>query len=179
MDRLAKFVKSVPAVLAVLALVGLFLPERASMKRSTFVEASPGRVFEQVNRFRGADQWFPWLQGGGAVRTVLEGPAAGAGRTLVWSSDHPGLGSGNLSIVDSSPYRLVRTRLALGTDPPIRFDIEIAPARGGAQVTFNVEKEFGFRLHQRYMGLLLAETAGPQFDAGLLRLKAMIESMTP
>jgi hypothetical protein len=179
MDSLAKLVKAVLCVLAVLAIVGLFLPDRARLERSTFVEAGPGQVFDRVNKFQGILQWCPWLRGSRSVRHVLEGAGAGVGTTLVWSSDDPDIGSGSLTIIASAPYHLVLARVDLGTRGQSEFDVEIDPAPGGALVTFGLEKEFGFMLHQRYLGLLLEEMEGPGFESALLRLKTLIESAEP
>jgi len=179
MDRLAKLVRAALSVLAVLAMVGLFLPDRARLERSTFVKAGPGQVFDQVNQFQGILQWCPWLRGPGSVRHVLEGPGAGVGTSLVWSGDDPDVGSGSLKIIASAPYHLVLTRVDLGTRGQSEFDIQIDPAPGGALVTFGLEKEFGFMLHERYLGLLLEEIEGPRFESALLRLKTLIESADP
>jgi len=179
MQGLARLLRTVLSVAAVLAFVGIFLPDHARVQREVFIEAMPGKVFELVNSFRGYTRWSPWVQRDTRARFLVQGPGEGVGATVIWSSRDPGLGSGKQTIVASEPFRLVRTELASDQGGQAASVFELTPVSGGTLLRWRLEKEFGFRLHQRYQGLLLDERAGPELEAGLANIKRLLEPPGP
>lgn len=175
MEGLARWVRAALSVAAVLAFVGIFLPDQARVQREVFIEAKPGTVFELVNSYRGFASWSPRLQRDPRARFLVQGPGEGVGATVVWSSRDPGLGSGKQTIVASEPFRLVRARLASDRGEQAASVFELSPAPGGTLLRWRLEQEFGFRLHRRYQGLLLEGRAGPELEAGLTNIKRLIE----
>ena len=166
------------AVVAVLALVGLFLPSSAHVERSITIEAPQAAVFGLLNGFERAHEWSsPWRGFDPEARYALEGPTAGVGARVTWVSDHPRLGSGSEEITQSHPHSLVTSTLDLGGTVAAASSFSLEPAPGGTRLTWRLETDLGNNIVARYFGLGFDRMLGPDCELGLASLRELAENL--
>lgn len=161
--------------------VGFLLPDKARVERSIVVARPQATVFTVLDGFRHFQDWSPWATLDPSMRITFEGPATGVGARVRWTSDQPSVGSGSQEIVESLPFRRVGTRMTFsGMDVEHRARFELAPSEEkgqGTRVVGVMEADFGANPVDRWFGLLLERMVGPDYERGLARLKAHVETL--
>lgn len=175
--RLIKRVFVVLAALIVL-LIGLsfLLPETAQVSRSVTINAPPQAVFPFVNSLQETEKWSPWLIRDPETKLSYSGPNAGIGNTLSWSSDHRQVGSGTQQIIESVENQLVRTALDFGPMGTATASFVLEPDDEGTRVTWGFDTKLGLNPMSRWMGLMMDDWVGADYERGLENLKVLVES---
>lgn len=167
----------VVALIVLVAIGGMLLPSEQHVERSVVVEADPAEVFALVNDFREFNKWSPWAEyDPEGTRYEFTGPATGVGSRMSWSSEHPNVGSGAQEIVESQPNTMMRSKLTFdGFDTPSYATFELEPVDGGTRVTWSFDANMD-NMVGRYMGLMMDDWVGGDYERGLARLKELAET---
>lgn len=157
------------ALVVVLVVVGFLLPTTVTVERERVVDHSQELVFEVLSDLRHFTQWAPWLAEDRNIDWRLEGPARGAGATLVWN-ETPEAQASRLWIVGVDPSRRIDMKLELtGNEADSWFKVVSDP--GGQTVSWGMQVEFGaLDLVGRYVGLMLPGLIGRDYRDGLEQL---------
>jgi effector-binding domain-containing protein len=174
-----KIVISVIVGLIVLMIaIGFALPDRAHIERSILVQAKPQVVYAVVNGFKQFRKWSPWEDLDPNAVQTLSGPIWGVGAQQAWSSEDPNVGSGSQEIIATEPDRSVTVRLVFsGFDSENTSIHHLSPEGEGTRVVWSYDSVFHGNLLGRYFGLMLDKMLGPDYEKGLNRLKALVESL--
>ncbi|MGQ0587568.1 MAG: SRPBCC family protein [Gammaproteobacteria bacterium] len=164
-------------MIALLVAVGLVLPKTAHVERSIVIDAPPVMAFTVLNGFRQFGKWSPWADIDPDAVTTLDGPATGTGARMSWSGNAE-VGTGSQEILESTAPSLIRLRLTFG-DFPGEFQSSYALAAEGAgtRATWSFDADYGSSIMGRYFGLMSDSMLGPDYEKGLARLKALVESL--
>lgn len=157
--------------------IGMVLPDHAHVERSIVIEAPPEKVFEVLNGFDRFNAWSPWAELNPDAEYTREGPATGVGARQSWRSDDPNVGAGSQEIIESTPNGLIRMKLVFegfGSDNLASYTL--TPEGEGTRVVWAYDSNFKGNLLNRYFGLMLDGMLGPDYERGLTKLKALIES---
>lgn len=176
-----KFLKYLFLIIAALAVVivvvGFFLPKSVHMERSTTINASIDKVFQQVNTFEDYNSWSPWFERDPNAEYQFSGPETGVGAKMAWQSDDAQVGDGSQEIVESTYPKHVKTELMFGEDPKPGYAVftleELGPRE--TKITWSFEADFGNNIIGRYFGLMMDSMLGPDYEKGLASLKANVE----
>ena len=165
------------ALAALIVIGGMFLPSEQHVERSIVIEAEPAEVFSLVNDFREWNKWSPWAAyDPEGTRYEFSGPATGVGSKMSWSSEHPNVGSGTQEIVDSQFNTMVRSELRFdGFDAPSYATFTLEPTDSGTRLTWSFDANLDNMLG-RYMGLMMDDWVGGDYERGLARLKELAET---
>lgn len=161
--------------------VGFLLPASATVERSIVIARAPATVFTVLHGFRHVRAWSPWVALDPGMAIMFEGPVAGVGARVQWSSDQESVGGGSQEIVESEPHRRITTRLRFsGSEREHRAQFEFEPQDQGraTRVTWRMQAEFGAHPLDRWVGLMLDRMVGPDYERGLARLKSHVESLS-
>ncbi|RLE21974.1 MAG: hypothetical protein DRJ65_14885 [Acidobacteria bacterium] len=162
-------------ILAVLAVVvGLFLPSKVHIERSTVIDAPPATVFALVNGFALFNRWSPWFEMDPEARYNYEGPAFGPGAKMSWVSNE--LGTGSQEITTSTPFERVEVHGDFGEDGSAETYFDITKTDSGSQITWGSNTDFGWDLLGRYQGLMFDTLMGNAYSSGLNKLKEVAET---
>lgn len=179
MSVLKKLLLGVAALAALLVAVGFVLPRTAHVERHIQIKAPPSTVFTLLNGFRQFQRWSPWQGADPEMSVTFSGPPMGVGAALSWSGNSA-VGTGRQEIIESEPYRHILMRLEFGGfGGQFLAPFTIEPVGGGTQLTWGFDADYGNDLFGRYFGLLSDRMLGPDYEAGLERLKALAESLPP
>ena len=161
-------------VLAVI-LGGYLLPAQVKVERHVVVEQTPERVFAILNNMQRFNEWSPWHERDPNTRYEFFGPEQGVGAGMRWFSDKPEVGNGAQVIIASRPFEQVDVELDFGSEGKALGQYRLKPVEGGTQVSWAMHTTFGPNPAERYIGLVLDQLLGPDFEHGLDRLKELAE----
>ncbi|WP_368561698.1 SRPBCC family protein [Pseudoxanthomonas sp. UTMC 1351] len=173
-----KFLRMGLAVVVVLGLLlvagSLLLPASTHVERSVVIDRPPVQVFATVNSFQRFHEWSPWAAYDPDAKYTLEGPASGVGARMSWTGNRS-VGSGSQEIVESLPGR--RVGIALNFDGNLaQAAYTLAPEGSGTRLTWSFDTHHGYNPISRMFGLLFDSMIGPDYERGLAKLKALLES---
>ena len=176
MNIIKTLLKSIVIFAVLLAVIGLFLPASTEVSRTVTVKANPDTLFPFISDFNEFNRWSPWYGVDPDARYRIEGPANGVGSKLVWESEHPRVGSGSQQITAMVPGRSVDTVLEFQGQGGAEARFELNPENDQTHVTWKFQTDWGFNLMGRYMGLMMDEWVGGQYEHGLEKLKILAEA---
>jgi hypothetical protein len=147
------------ALIAVLMVVGLFLPTTYDISVSQHLKVHPSSAYHYLNTPRNWVQWGPWnpdtIPG---LRSRYEGPLTGEGARWNWTE--PELGDGYLEITEAIPYRRIMYRQDhAGFEDVQHGTILIEEENDGTLVTWSHRGTLGRTPLMRWLMLLLANNA--------------------
>ena len=173
-----KFLK-IFLILIILILAGFSiwnatLPSTYDFNRSIEIEAPAERIFNQVNNVKNWESWSPWAAMDNTAEFTYDEKTEGMDAWYSWVGDT--VGTGKLTIVESTPYSEIKTKLEF-TEPNAttssgywRFE----ESDGVTTVTWGNTGELPFLM--RFIGPVLEDQLGDTFEEGLSSLKTEVES---
>ncbi|MEQ1754562.1 MAG: SRPBCC family protein [Micropepsaceae bacterium] len=161
-------------LLVVLVAVAFLLPQVAHVERSTVVKATPEEVFSVVNDLTRFNEWSPWAKMDPKTKYTIDAAPTGVGAKMSWTSDV--VGGGSQEIVESVPFKLVKTKLEFGEQGQAVASFTLEPVEGGTKVVWGFDSDAGWNPIARYMGLMFDTWVGKDYQDGLANLKAVVES---
>jgi len=183
-----RFVKGLVVFLLVLivALIGVafMLPPSAHVERSVTIDRPASEIFAILNSYHRFNEWSPWAAKDPNAHYTLSGPAAGVGAKQAWIGDPKTVGTGSQQIIESKPNESVTTALDFGDMGQAKARYLLAPAGHGTRVTWSLDTNAPLALDGkiiwntigRYMGLFMDGMVGPDYESGMAKLKALVES---
>lgn len=174
--RLIKWIAGGLAVLVVaFVVVGMILPREVTVARSIEIDAPASDVFPHVNSLKAAAAWSPWLGLDPEVKLTYSGPDAGAGAKLEWTSDMRNVGSGVQVITASVPDSQVVTDLDFGDMGTAVAAFNLVEEGGKTRITWDLVSDMGVGPIGRWMGLMMDDWVGADYETGLTNLKTLVE----
>ncbi len=170
-----KIVYAVGGLVALLIVIGLFLPRTVHVAVAETINAHPATVFAQVNDFRRVRLWSPMADVDPTANIVLSGPARGVGATMAWTGSTIGVGS--QQITESRPFTRVATVVNPDGPGTAASWFDLMPHNGGTRVTWHFEVDNGWNLAARYFGSIFAGIVEREYRAGLSNLATLAESL--
>lgn len=162
------------ALVAVLLLVGFFLPRNVTTVRTAEIAAAPERIYPLVATPAEWKRWAAWNQRDPEMQIEYSGPPAGAGASWSWKSGSEGNGSMTFTEADE-PRRVAYQLRFEGVDEPSTGEITLEPAGGSTRVRWTMRADMGRGPVGRWFGVFLPGMVGKDFDAGLAGLKRLAE----
>ncbi|MBK9654446.1 MAG: SRPBCC family protein [Rhodanobacteraceae bacterium] len=177
MRHLIEILLAIVATIVVLLLIGLFLPGggHGHVERSIIIERPPSHVFDVLNSFKRFNEWSPWAKKDLAASYTFEGPESGQGAVMTYAANKE-VGSGRFEIIESTPTSIIKMiqRPTEGRTATVTFDVGTSDL--GVKVTWTYDVELGGNPIERIKGKYLDSSIGGDYQYGLMRLKALIES---
>ena len=162
------------ALVGVLLLVGLCMPQEWTVERSLVVRAEPARIHPLVGNLEGWKRWMPWLEDDPKMTLAFAGTAGAPGSTMRWTSE--AMGNGTLTVTKSDPatgleYELSMDEFAVPAHGSIRYSAEGDATR----LTWRDTGTLGRNPFVRLFGPLLEGALGQSFEKGLANVKSVVE----
>ena len=173
--RILKWVVGgVLALVALLALGGMFLPGTFKVTRSVVVAAPADKIYGLVAEARRWKDWSAWNQRDPAMTINYSGPASGVGAVWEWKSKSEG--DGRMTFTAAEPGKQVAFDLFFpdfGTTS--RGELQLTPEGSGTRVTWVMNGDMGRNPLFHWMALFMDGMVGKDFEGGLANLKAVAE----
>ncbi|GMG84348.1 hypothetical protein LNKW23_35630 [Paralimibaculum aggregatum] len=162
-------------VVLVLALVGgsYLLPRHVEVARSVVIDRPAAEIYPHLADLEAFHQWSPWSMRDAAMAVEITG-GPGEGQRMSWSSEE--MGAGSQTITEAVPYRHVVTALDFGDMGTATASFALTQENGSStRVTWRFETDTGMDPVARWMGLMMDDWVGADYEAGLANLKARVE----
>lgn len=148
-----------------------------TVTRSTMIGATAEQIYPLVVDFHRWTAWSPWEDLDPALNRTYSGPDAGVGAAYRWSGNRKA-GRGSMTVVEADEPSAVLVDLVFEKPFPSRSQsrFTLRPDGGATEVTWTMT---GTKtLMSRVMGLVVSmdRLIGPDFERGLAKLKATVES---
>lgn len=175
--RVLKWLFVVALVLVLIVIGGGYLlPRNVHVERSALLQADAGKIFPYINNLRSFHEWSPWAERDPNMKLDFSGPVEGVGAKMSWSSEKSDVGSGTQEIIESLANERVATALDFGEMGKSKASFELLPQESGTKVTWALDAELPANPIARWFGLFLDGMVGADYEHGLTRLKAKVES---
>ena len=173
-----KLVKRLGVILAgfvvTILVVGFLLPSKAHVERSLVIDASPDRIFSEVNNLKKWPTWSPWHKNDPNMKVTYSGPPEGVGASSSWESESEG--NGAMTISESLPGKSLAIVLDFGDRGTATSFWKFSPeGEGSTRVTWGFDTDLGNNPAMRFFGLAMDSMVGAQYEAGLRNLKEICE----
>ena len=174
--RIVKWIFGLVAVLAVaIVAIGMLLPREVVVERSAEIAAPADKVFPYINNLKATEAWSPWLGLDPDVKTTYSDLAEGVGAKMAWTSDDPQVGSGSMEVIESVLNEKLVSDLDFGEMGTAKVNYTLAEANGATTVTWGMTADMGAGPVGRWMGLMMDDWVGADYEKGLANLKALVE----
>ena len=163
-------------LLALILIIGLFLPSSFHVERSIVINMPVDSVFKQVNDFNNYAQWNPWLPLDPEAKTQVSDPSFGIGSQWCWEGQT--IGKGRLTRLEVDNNKFIRSKLVFDdndNNPSYNY-WKFEPLDGNTKVVWGMEGDLDYPVG-RFIGLLMDGMIGADFEKGLLSLKQRCEAM--
>jgi uncharacterized protein YndB with AHSA1/START domain len=171
--------KTIAIILALLIAAVLIYaatkPDSFRIERSTVIKAPPEKISAYLTDFKQWAAWSPWEEKDPTMKRTFNGAASGKGAVYGWEGNK-NVGTGRMEILDVQPQSVI-----------IKLDF-LAPfeAHNTAEFTMQAEGDstkltwimFGpANYMSKVMSVVMSmdKMVGPDFEAGLAKLKAAAE----
>jgi uncharacterized protein YndB with AHSA1/START domain len=148
-----------------------------TVERSVTIDAPPARIYDQIADFHNWTAWSPWEDIDPELKRDYSGPEAGTGAVYQWSGNRKA-GQGRMMITDVTAPSRVQIDLVFEKPFKARNDTSFAivPQGSGSRVTWSMSGKN--TVATKVMGIFrsMDRFLGPDFEKGLSRLKATVES---
>jgi len=146
------------------------------LQRSIVIDASPERIFPLINDLRAHESWSPFDKPDPDTRKTHAGAMQGAGAVYEWNGKGQA-GSGRLSILESGPS-LIGMRLEMlkpfKTSNLVTFTL--LSAGEATNLTWSMQGPMPYPAKVMHTLFNMDRMVGKQFEAGLTKLKTIVES---
>lgn len=162
------------AIVALLLVIGLLLPSGFKIQRSVLIAAPPAKIYPLIVDPRQWKNWTVWNRRDPAMTMNYSGAESGAGAKWSWQSKTEG--NGEMEFTMALPNERIDYSLSFPDfGMASRGQLRLEPEGSGTRVTWTNEGDMGANPVNRYFGLLMDRMVGPDFEGGLVNLKALAE----
>ena len=174
MGIVLKLLKWLALLIALLLVMGLFLPAKYEAARSIVINAPPEKIQPFLDTPKEWIRWNPWNARDPSMKVTFAGPERGTGAKWSWVSKSEG--NGAMEINEIVPVNKVTYTLTMeGMGNPSKADFVFTPEKGATKVTWRMYGEHGMNPIHRWFSLFMDKLIGPDFETGLKSLKALSE----
>jgi len=176
MKILIKILGGLAALVLVLVVVSFFMPKTYHVERAIVIQAKPEAVFPLLADLKQWSTWGVWYDRDPAMTIAYSPVTTGVGAFSDWKSRTQGNGKATVTAV--VPLRSVTYTLEFPDDGMKGVGVlTLSPAETGeVRVTTAMNGDLGMNPMMRLMGPLLDKMIGPDFEAGLAKMKRVAET---
>lgn len=154
---------------------GMLLPREIVVERSAEISAPAAKIFPHVNSPEATQAWSPWLSLDPETTVSFGDVKAGEGATMEWSSQNAEVGSGKMEVIESMENEYVVSALDFGDMGLAEARYDLIEEGGKTTVTWGLKADMGSGPVGRWMGLMMDNWVGADYERGLENLKGLVE----
>lgn len=172
-------------VLGLLCIGAAFLlPSHSHLERSTAIGRPASQIYVLLNNYQRFNAWSPWAAKDPNAKYTYTGPTSGVGAKLAWNGDPKTVGSGSQEITESTPGKSITTALDFGDQGKATARFLLTPENGGTKVTWMMDADAPITFDGKFLNgvigrfvfLFMDKMVGPDYESGLAKLKALVET---
>jgi hypothetical protein len=167
---------AIATLVALVLLLGVFLPTQAHVERSLVIDAAPEHIYPDVGSLARWPEWTMWNPTRDkGYDPKPEGPPDGVGSTLRWTKAEGGPGFQQITAAD--PQKGVSYEISIQDGKfVIPGKIAFEPLGTSTRVVWSDDLDFTGNFAGRYIGVMLDSQLGPMIEQSLAQLKTRAEA---
>jgi hypothetical protein len=175
MKFLLKLLVGLAVLAVVIVVVSFFTPRTFRVERSIVIQARPEKIYALVAELKSWKDWGVWYERDPAMVVTYSPVTTGVGAWTEWRSKSEG--NGKATITEAVASTLLVYRLEFQDTGLIgKGSFLVSPIEGGAvKIASIMEGDLGTNPVMRITGPFLDRMIGPDFAAGLAKLKRIAE----
>ncbi|WNG50567.1 hypothetical protein F0U60_45410 [Archangium minus] len=175
-SMLKKILIASATLMALVLAIGLALPSKYRVERSTVLPASSEAVYVHVASLKRWEEWVPWnAKRFPGNQWVVGGPELGVGAVRSWSGED--VGNGTLSLTEADPKTGVVYEMSVEHGEYLAHGrISFSPEDAGTRVTWVDEGEIGGNPFAHYLVPLIESRLGGHIEEALANLQKQVEA---
>jgi effector-binding domain-containing protein len=176
MKTIRKIFYWVLGLIALLVIVGFLLPKNYKVEKVGYISSDPDIIYSLISNFQQWHLWAPWTKETDPTSTFyITGEASQVGSAMGWDGEK--FGNGEMVLSELIPGQLVAYTLAFDGGKHTSEGRFIIENQGDSvKVTWIDQGDLGNNPISRYMGLMMENMMGPDFENGLAKLKTVAEA---
>lgn len=167
---------AVVGLLLIAVICGCFMPTQWQAVATKHIDASPAAVHAFLDDTHTWSEWTPWDKAKDpSVTYATSGSPHGVGAVFTWNGEK--VGQGTLTLTKSDPSVGVAYDLVLrGADRPSHGEVLLEGDGTGTKVTWKDGGDLGTNPIARLFRGVVERVLAVEFEAGLSKLKALVEA---
>lgn len=162
-------------LIALLAIIGFFLPGTCHVERSIVIN-TPARVpFALVNDLTEWKKWSAWHKMDPNTKYGFSTPPSGTNAWFSWESEVTG--KGKMTLTDVKEFEYIKAKLEFDGYDPSGADFFFKEENGSTTVTWTMDSDMGNNPFARWMSLFMDKMIGADYEKGLAGLKEESEKV--
>ncbi len=171
-----KIIGIILGLIIVLVLVlGLIAPKTITTEKSILINAPREVVFPHLQYFEKQKAWSPWIERDPNMKSEIIGTDGSVGAVNRWESKTEG--NGEQEVTALVPNERMETHIRFKGQGEADAFMAAADADGGTKITWGFSSTTPYPMNVMNLFMDIAGMVGKDYEAGLNKLKAMIESM--
>ena len=170
MKLLLRILGGLAALVLLLVLVAFVLPSRYRVERSIVINAPASALYPRLADLREWKTWGVWFERDPEIKNTYSPEQLVVGAWSAWESKKEG--NGKATVTALAPNQRAVYRLEFPDFGSVSTGIfALSPEGNGTRVVWSDEGDLGYTPLNRWFGLFLDKLIGPDFEAGLAKLK--------
>jgi len=169
-----KFLSYIILLLIILGVIGYFLPNEFSIRKSISISANSAHIHEYVGDLNKWQEWTVWDGNDPETQITIGEKTTGIGASQRWTDKH---GGGSLTFTSWSPEKGIEYNLFFDggkhkSKSMIQYDTS---SQTRTRVHWTMDGDMGMPIMGGYMALFMKYSIGKMFDENLRKLKSIVE----
>lgn len=164
------------SILVLLLVIPLFLPSDFHVERSIIIERHVDVVFTAVTNMKERSEWDPWIEMEPDAKMLINMTPNIIGSGFSWKGEV--IGEGKLKITEFLSNRYIKSKIEFISPQKMEADVlwSFDEMNGDTKITWAFEGTLSYPIEKWY-GIFLDKSMGPQFEKGLSNLKQFVEKI--
>lgn len=162
-------------IVAVAAVVGMFLPRKVETTQSIVINAPAEKIFPLLNDFEKWHLWTSWHEMDTATQYTWGDIRSGVGASYQWKSEI--MSYGTVKIVESKPNEMLKTEVNFEDHGASYGTFTLTPEGSGTRVDWKFENDMGGNPFGHLFGPVMKSMIEKDYVKGLAKLKKIVEEM--
>ena len=150
-------------------------PDTFRLERSTSIKASPEKISAYLTDFKQWAAWSPWEEKDPAMKRTYSGAASGIGAVYDWTGNK-NVGTGRMEVLDVQPQKvMIKLDFFAPFEAHNTTEYVLAPQGDSTKLTWAMFGPSNYMSKVMSVFMNMDKMVGPDFEAGLAKLKAAAE----
>ncbi len=171
--------KTIAIILALLIAAVLIYaatkPDSFRIERSTTIKASPEKISAYLTDFKQWSAWSPWEEKDPSMKRTFSGAANGKGAVYGWEGNK-NVGTGRMEVLDVQPQKvIIKLDFLAPFEAHNTTEYVLEPQGDSTKLTWAMFGPSNYMSKVMTTFMSMEKMVGPDFEAGLAKLKAAAE----
>ena len=166
----------VALIIAAVLIYAATKPDNFRIERSTTIKAPPEKISAYLSDFKQWAAWSPWEEKDPTMKRTFSGAASGKGAIYGWEGNK-NVGTGRMEVLDVQPQKVtIKLDFLAPFEAHNTAEYTMQPEGDSTKLTWAMFGPANYMSKVMTTVMSMEKMVGPDFEAGLAKLKVAAES---